>query len=176
MGIRPKNFTGFNDSHPFACCPFAGCHFTCCRTRSPPARFLIHGRLRKSPQRVNSLSIRSHSVRRQQRAGRLVHERHKFIRKSRHRATNTDPSHVGTAANSIDPTPLSNIALNHGPPAPQFHNTLARAILFRELGLLVISAAIATFVNGLAEKPSWPQDFIEGNHGCTTGGLIQKIK
>jgi hypothetical protein len=39
--------------------------------------------------------------------------------------------------------------------------------------LLIITAAIATFVNGLAKKPSGPQGFIEGNHRRTTGGLIQ---
>jgi hypothetical protein len=106
----------------------------------------------------------------------LIHKWHEFIRESRHRAADANTPDVGAAADSSDPASLSNIALNHRPPAPQFNDALARAVLFRELGLLIISAAIATLVNGLAKKPNGPQGFIERNHGCTTSGLVQEIK
>src|SRR4029453_18895830 len=146
------------------------------RCRMPPFRFFVQRRLGKIAQRANRFAVGHNRSRRKNRSGRLIHKWHELIRESRHRAADANSPHVGTAAHSSDPASLSDITLNHGSPAPQFNDALGGAVLFRELGLLIVSAAIATFVNGLAKKPSGPQGFIERNHGCTTSGLVQEIK
>src|SRR4029077_3837249 len=124
--------------------------------RMPPLRLFVQRRLGKTAQRANRLAIGHNRRRGKNRSRRLIHEWHELIREARHRAADTDAPYIGTAANPGDPTSLANIALNHRPPTTQFHDALTRAVLFRELGLLIISAAIATFMNGLAKKPSRP--------------------
>src|SRR4030095_10611869 len=127
------------------------------RCRMPPFRFFVQRRLGKIAQRANRFAVGHNRSRRKNRSGWLIHKWHEFIRESRHRAADANTPDVGAAADSSDPASLSNIALNHRHPAPQFNEALARAVLFRELGLLIISAAIATLVNGLAKKPHVPR-------------------
>src|SRR5277367_216930 len=116
-----------------------------------PGRFLIKRCLREAPQGVNRAPIGHHRSGRKQRTGRLVHKRHELVRKSRHGAADANPADVGTTANSAHPAALSDVALHHRSPASEFYDARGRAVFFGELRLLVISAAIASFVHRRAE-------------------------
>src|ERR1700679_3093513 len=100
---------------------------------------------------MNGATVRRHRIRRKQRTRGLIHERHKFIRKSRHGASNANSTHVWTTAKAAHPSALSHVALPHGPPATQLDDALNRAIFRGEFRLLIVTAAIASFVHGLAK-------------------------
>ena len=48
---------------------------------------------------------------------------------------------------------LGDVAVDHRPPAAELHEALGRAVLVGEVALLVVAAAVAAFVDGLAEQP-----------------------
>src|SRR5579871_2495085 len=118
-----------------------------------PGRLLIQRCLGEAPQSVDGAAVSGDRVRRKERTGRLVHERHELVGKARHRAADADPTHVGASADAVHPAALAHIALHHRTPAPEFDDALARAILLGEFGLLVITAAVAAFVNRFAKEP-----------------------
>ena len=108
---------------------------------------------------MNRPAIGLHRLGRQQRSRRLVHKRHEFIRKPGHRAANADPANVRTTAKTCHPSTFRHIAVHYRSPAAKFHNALWRTVFIGKLSLLVIAAAIATFVNGLAKQPRGPTGF-----------------
>src|SRR5580704_2936695 len=129
-----------------------------------PRRFLIQRRLRESPQRVNRAAVRHHRTRRKQRSRRLIHEWHELVREARHSATDADAADVGTSSDSSHPAALSDVALHHRAPTSQLHDARRRSVRVRKLRLLVVSAAVATFVHRRAEKPGRPQNIVQRNH------------
>src|SRR5215469_9114778 len=77
------------------------------------------------------------------RTRRLVHERHELVRESRHRAGDADAAHVRAAADPVDPAALGHVALDHRAPAAQLDQALGRAVLGREVTLLVVAGPVA---------------------------------
>src|ERR1700734_741493 len=77
------------------------------------------------------------------RARGLVHERHELVREARHGAGDADPAHVGAAADPVDPAALGHVALDHRSPAAQLDQALGRAVLVREVALLVVTGPVA---------------------------------
>jgi hypothetical protein len=100
---------------------------------------------------MNSFSVRGHGRRRKQGTRRLVHERHKFVRKARHRATDADAANIGAPAYAGHPTTLADITLDNWSPTSQFDDALNIPVLFGELGLLVVAAPITPFMDGLTK-------------------------
>src|ERR1700686_3375749 len=89
---------------------------------SPPTRFFVQRRLSEPAQSMDGSAISHHRIRREQRTRRLIHEGHKFVRKTRHRTSDANTTHVRTTANSRHPPALPHITLDHGAPAAQLHN------------------------------------------------------
>jgi hypothetical protein len=81
----------------------------------------------------------------------LVHERHKFVWKTGHRATDTDPANVGAPPYTGHPTTLADITLYNRSPTSQFDDALNIPVLFGEFGLLVVAAPITPFMDGLTK-------------------------
>ena len=100
---------------------------------------------------MNRAAVCLHGGRGEQRTGRLIHEWHELVGKARHRASDADAAHVGAAANAAHPTALANIALHHRSPTSEFHDAERGTVLLGELCLLVVSAAITTLMNRVAE-------------------------
>src|ERR1700691_1040672 len=96
-------------------------------------------------------AIRRDCARREQRTWRLIHERHEFVRESRHRTSDANPTDIGTPADASHPTALPDVALHHWAPAAELHNALNRSVFLGEFGLLVVAAAVASFVHRLSE-------------------------
>src|SRR5271156_1403997 len=109
---------------------------------------------------MNRASISLNRSGRQKRTRRLIHKRHDLVGKAGHGTSDTDAADIGTAANPAHPTTLSNVALNHRPPASQLHDAQRRSVFIGKLRLLVEAAAITTFVHRVAKKPGGPQHFI----------------
>src|ERR1700733_4447393 len=102
---------------------------------------------------MNGAAISRHCIRREQRTRGLIHERHKFIRKPGHGASNANSTHVWTTAQAVHPSALSHFALHHRSPTTQLDDALNRAIFRGEFRLLIVTAAVASFVHGLAKEP-----------------------
>src|SRR5580704_18942857 len=96
---------------------------------------------------MNRPAVGHYRAGRKQRTRGLVHERHELVRKTRHRAPDADTPDIWASANSVHPSTLSDVALHHGAPASQLHNAGGRSIFIGELGLLVVSSAVASLVN-----------------------------
>lgn len=117
----------------------------------PPFRFFIHGVIRKVAKRADRFAVNTDRCSGNSGAVRLIHEGHKLVWESRHRAANANSTHVRTSANSRHPTPLRHIAIDHRTPTAQFHDAFKRTVLCREIALLVVARPVAAFVHGLAE-------------------------
>src|SRR6185295_3763284 len=98
--------------------------------------------------------------RREPAAGGLVHERHELVGEAGHRAADADPADVGTAAHAVDPAALGHVALDHRAPAPELDDALGRAVLGREVPLLVVAGPVTAFVDGVAEQPRRAQGLV----------------
>ena len=121
-------------------------------------------------------AVRLHCPRRQQRTRRLIHKRHEFIGKARHRASNANAPHVRATANPAHPSSLAHVALHYRTPASELHNALWRSIFFSKFALLVISAAITSLMQRRAKQPRRTERLIERNHRCAPTRHIQKIE
>ena len=86
------------------------------------------------------------------------------------------PPTFGHPPDSSHPSALSNIALHHRSPAPEFHDARRRSIFVRELCLFVISAPITTLVHGRPKKPRRSQSIVQRNHRSSPGGHVQQIQ
>src|SRR5271163_2326123 len=141
-----------------------------------PLRFFVDRLIRETAQRAYRTPINPDRSGRHLRARRFIHKWHELVRESRHGAADANSTDVRATAEAIHPAALRHIAIHHRAPAAELHDALRRAVLFREIALLVIAGAIAAFVNRLAEKPQRTQLVIERNHWCEASDLIQEVK
>src|SRR6266850_7413666 len=141
-----------------------------------PLRFFIERGLREIAQGANGFAVSHHRRRRKNRAGWLIHERHELVGESRHRTANTDAAHVRTAADTVYPSALADVTLNHGSPAAELHDALSGSVLLGKLRLLVITAAITPLMHSFAKEPRRPQSIVKRNHRRAAGCLVQKVE
>src|SRR6185437_118723 len=144
--------------------------------RAPPRRNLIQRSKRKPAQSANHSAVRAYSMRREQRARRLVNKGHEFVWESRHGTADADAADIGTATYPIHPSPFADIALHHWPPAAQLHNACRRSVFFGKVGLLVIAAAVTTLVQRLGKEPRGTKRAVNRNRSCRTGCLAKQIQ
>src|ERR1700728_4070596 len=104
-----------------------------------PLWFFVDVVIRPGAQAANQLSVRHDHRARRLGAGWLIHEWHELIREARHGATDADSAYVWAAADTGHPAALGDVAIHHGAPAADFHQTFRRAIFAREIALLVIA-------------------------------------
>src|SRR5271156_2178789 len=142
----------------------------------PPDGLFIERCLSKAAQGVNSPPIGLDGSGRQQGARGLIHEGHKLVGKSRHCTSDADTSNIGATAEARHPTTLTHIALHDRSPASKFYDAQGRPILFCKLRLLIIAAAITTFMHGSSEEPGRTQGVIEWDHGRAPGGHVEQIE
>src|SRR3984957_16038355 len=105
----------------------------------PPLRFFIHGVICKVAKGANRFAVNTDRGGGNSGPRRLIHEGHKLVRKSRHGATNANSTYVRAAANSRHPAALGYVAIHYRPPTAQFHDAFQRAVLRREIALLVVT-------------------------------------
>ena len=107
-------------------------------------------------------------------ARRGIHEGHELVGKARHGAADADPAHVGAAADPVHPAALGDVAVDHRTPAADLDLALRGVVVLGEIPLLVVAAAIAPLVHGLAEQPGGAQLVVQGDHGIDAGHLVQQ--
>src|SRR5580700_4891995 len=142
----------------------------------PPFGFFVDRVLGDIAERSDGSTIYANRRTRNVSTGGFIHEWHELVGKSRHGATNTNAAHVRAAADAGHPSPLRNITINHRTPTSKLHDAFGRAVDLREITLLVIAGAVATFVDGPAEQPRWTQLIVERNHGRQTRNLVEEIE
>ena len=125
---------------------------------------------------MNGFSVCGHGAGRKQGTRRLVHEWHKFVRKTGHGATDADAANIGAPTYTGHPTTLANITLNNRPPTAQFDDALNIAIAGGEVGLLVVAATISPFVDGLTKKPGRAKRFVQRDHGSPPRGHMKQVE
>src|ERR1051325_7025762 len=103
----------------------------------PPFRFFVYGAVRDCAQCPNESPVGPDDRARERRARWFIHERHELVRESRHGAADANPTDVWTAADTIHPAALCDVAIHHRPPAADFHQALRRSVLAGEVALLV---------------------------------------
>jgi hypothetical protein len=117
----------------------------------PPSGLFVERRLSEPAKSVNGFSVGSYGASGEQGTRRLVHERHKFVGKAGHGATDTDAPNIRASTDTCHPTPFADVALDNRPPTAQLDDALNIAIPFGKRSLLVMAAAIAPFMNGLGK-------------------------
>src|SRR3954452_7609044 len=105
---------------------------------SSPCRLLVHGPGRHRAQPADGGAVHAGRGGGELGPGWLVHERHELVREAGHRAADADPADVGTPAHAVDPAPLGHVALHDRAPAAELDDALGRAVLGREVALLVV--------------------------------------
>ena len=106
------------------------------------------------------------------RTWRHGHEGHELVGKSRHGAANADScQRSGSRRLHWIHLPFGDITLDHGAPAAKRDDALGRAILVGEVRLLIVPAAVATFVERGLKEPRGSELLIEGDHRSGTGHL-----
>src|SRR6185312_1957403 len=133
--------------------PVSRGHITCGESRSFVAPFglSITAVICDGTQRTDHRAVYAYRARRQFRAWRFVHKRHELVWESWHRAADANAADIRAAANASHPTPLRYVAVDHWPPAADFDQALRRTVFMREIALLVITSAIASFMHCLPE-------------------------
>src|ERR1700687_5534277 len=101
----------------------------------PPLRFLIHSGIGERTQSSDGLAVNADAGSGDFRSRRLIHERHELVRKTRHRATDTDASDIRASANTCHPAALWHVAIDNRSPATQFHDALCRTVDLRKVAL-----------------------------------------
>src|ERR1051325_3456776 len=146
------------------------------RARVPPLRFLVNGLFGEPAECPDDAAHELIRRRGHLAAGRLVHERHELVGEAGHRAPDADAADVGTAADAVHPSALGDVAADDGAPAADLHETLRRAVLVREVALLVVAGTIASFVHRAAEQPGGAEVFIQRNDRRLSTELIKQIQ
>src|SRR3984885_744494 len=146
------------------------------RSWMPPFGFLVDSCIGETAERSERASPQCDRACRERGSRRFVHERHELVRKPRHSAANAYPADVWTPADTCHPAALGDIAIHYWSPAAQLDDALRRAVLAREIGLLVVTSAVASLVNRLSEKPGRTQLVIERNHWGEACDLIEEVK
>ena len=62
------------------------------------------------------------------------------------------------------PAALGDVAIDYRAPAAQLHDALGGSVLEGEISLLVVAGAVATFVDGLSEKPGGAKLVVKRNY------------
>src|ERR1022692_2098137 len=141
-----------------------------------PLRFLVRGLRGEPAERADDRSVQRARGRRHSGTWRLVHEGHELVREPRHGAGNADAADVRAAAHAVDPAALGDVALHYRPPAAQLHQALRRAVLGRELALLVIATSVAALVHGRAEQPGRAERLVQRDHRRLAGDLVEQVQ
>src|ERR1700722_19631580 len=129
-----------------------------------------------APESPDSDPVRANKCRREPGSRRLVHEWHEFIRKTRHRAADTNASDVRTAADTCHPAAFGNITINHRSPAAYFYQAFGGIIVFGKIALFVVGGTIAPIMDSGSKKPLRTQLIVERNHRRESGQLIQQVE
>src|SRR5690349_20697720 len=87
------------------------------RAAMAPLGFFVDGLAGHMAQAADHRPVQSGRSGRQDRARRLVHERHELIRAAGHRAADADATDVRAAADPVDPSAFGHVALDDGTPA-----------------------------------------------------------
>src|ERR1700752_3473495 len=82
------------------------------RARVPPVRLLVDRSTGDVPQAADDRSVHARSRGGPLAPRWLVHERHELVREAWHRAADADAADVRAAADSVDPSPLGDVALD----------------------------------------------------------------
>src|SRR5262249_28791363 len=98
-----------------------------------PFGFLVHDSIGNGTQGTNQLTIGTTHHAGECRAGGFVHERHEFVGKSRHGASDANATNVWTSSNSVHPPALGDIAVHHRPPATNLDEAFRRAVFMGEI-------------------------------------------
>src|SRR3984957_17242009 len=85
--------------------------------RMAPLWFFIDRDVSKRAQRPDRLSVKGDAGGRNLRAGRLIHERHELVGKTRHGAANADASYVRAPSYASHPAAFWHVAIHNRPPA-----------------------------------------------------------
>src|SRR5690606_13969461 len=89
-----------------------------------PLRFLVHRAVGQGAEDPDEKPVGPVERRGEGGAGRLIHEGHEAIGKSRHGAGDADAAHVGAAADAVHPAALGDVAIHHRSPAADLHLAL----------------------------------------------------
>ena len=71
---------------------------------------------------------------------------------------------------------LPTLQLTTGPQQPSLTMHLGEPYSVGEVGLLVVAAAVAALVDGLAEQPGRPQLLVERDHRRQPGRLVEQVE
>src|ERR1700712_3548513 len=107
--------------------------------RMPPTRLFVQSASGDVAQIADHRPVEARRGGRDLAARWLVHERHELVGEARHRAPDADAAHVRAAADAVDPAALRHVALDDRTPASELHDAFRRAVLSREITLLVIA-------------------------------------
>src|SRR6201999_358238 len=122
-------------------------------SRVPPARLLVEGAPRDTPQAADHGPVQARCGTGELATWRLVHERHELVRETRHCASDADATDIRATADAVDPSALWYVALHDRTPTAQFDNAFRRPVLGGEITLFVVAGPVAAFVHGGAEQP-----------------------
>src|SRR5499427_6665399 len=117
----------------------------------PPLGFPVDGGVGEGAERTDRFSVGADGPGREFCARRLVHEGHELVGEAWHGAADTDAANVGATADAGHPAALWHVAVDDRAPAAELHDALLRAVLAREVRLLVVAAPVAALVDGLRE-------------------------
>src|SRR3954451_10472726 len=143
--------------------------------RPAPLGLLVGGAGRHLPQPSDGRAVDAGCGGRGLRARRFVHEGHELVGEAGHGAADADPADVRAPAHAVDPAPLGHVALHHRAPAAQLDDALGRAVLRREVALLVVAGTVAPLVHGAAEQPGGPQGVVERDHRRLAGRQVEQV-
>src|SRR5215471_16622999 len=129
-----------------------------------PLRFFVDGVVGNFTKSGDHCAVRADSSGGELSSRRLVHERHEFVRKTRHRARDADAADIRASADAAHPSAFGHVAIDNRSPAADLHQAFRFAVLVREAALLVVAPAIAAFMYSLSKKPGGPQFVVERNH------------
>src|SRR5688500_15201129 len=118
-----------------------------CGARLSPGGLAVERRFREVAQRAHSPAVHEDGRSGHLRARWLVHEGHELVGEPWHGAADAHAADVRTAADAVHPAALGHVAEDHRAPAAELHDALARAVVGREIALLVVATSIAAFVN-----------------------------
>src|SRR5215207_9792295 len=126
-----------------------------------PAHLAVQVLVRVEPQRPDDVTDDARHGGRDRRAGSLLVEGRELVREPRHRAADARAARVHAAADVVDRAARGDVAVDDGAPAADLDEALRIAELLCERPLLVVRAANAMPVDGLAEEPRGAAELVE---------------
>src|SRR4051794_33103008 len=95
----------------------------------PPLRLPVDRIVGDGAEATDHPAVHANDRRRQDAAGRLVHEGHELVGEAGHGAGDADAADVGAAADAVHPAALGDVAVDYRAPAADLHQALGRAVL-----------------------------------------------